>query len=78
VVGELAPKYGRKNLLIFGLVLMVAGTLLFSVAAFCKNDGGFYSISFIGRLIQGIADGMICVVIPSILSIEFPENNAKY
>lgn len=57
---------------------MVIGTVLFAAAAFCENDGGFYAISFAGRLMQGVADGMICVVIPSVLSIEFPENNAKY
>ena len=57
---------------------MTLGTLLFSVASFVKQDGGFYAISFTGRLIQGVADGMTCVVIPSILSIEFPKDNAKY
>ena len=78
IVGELAPKYGRKNILAWGLGLMVLGTLLFSMAAFVKNGGGFYAMSFTGRVLQGVAEGAACVIIHSIISIEFPEDNAKY
>ena len=57
---------------------MVLGNVLFAVAAFVKNDSGFYAMSITGRLIEGVGDGMLFVMIPSITSIEFPEDNEKY
>jgi MFS family permease len=51
MVGEYAPKYGRKNIIVYGVLLMTFGTLLFTAASFCKNDAGFYTISFFGRLL---------------------------
>jgi MFS family permease len=51
IVGEYAPKYGRKNIIVYGVLLMAFGTILFAVAAFCKNDAGFYAISFFGRFL---------------------------
>jgi len=51
LVGDYAAKLGRKNVIVYGIILMTVGCLLFSLAAFIKNDDGFYAVSMIGRLI---------------------------
>jgi len=61
---------------------MVIATFGFSFASDDKlfSAGAFYAISYISRLIQGIADAQICVALFSITSISFNFTNepAKY
>jgi Na+/melibiose symporter-like transporter len=51
VIGELAPKIGRKNLIVIGVSMVCLGTLLFALGGLVENSAGFYAISMIGRLI---------------------------
>ena len=47
----MAPKIGRKNLIMTGISMMCFGTLLFALGGLVENDAGFYTISIVGRLI---------------------------
>ena len=57
---------------------MVVSSFSYAIASFINSDGAFYAISYISRLVQGIADAQICVSIFSMTSIEFTVNTAKY
>lgn len=57
---------------------MVISTLCYAVAAAIPNGGIFYTISYLSRLVQGIADAQICIALFSITSIEFTEEPAKW
>ena len=48
------------------------------MASFCQNDVAFYSVSIVARALQGAADAMILVTVPSIIAIEWPEKNEVY
>lgn len=73
VVGDRLDKLGRKNCLLAGILLMTIATLTFGVAGYFNNAKSFFSVSFIGRVLQGVGDAIICVSIPSIIAIEFPD-----
>jgi MFS family permease len=49
-IGNLLPKIGHKNSLLYGLAVMALSTCLYSVGSFFENDGLFYGISYFGRL----------------------------
>jgi MFS family permease len=61
-----------------GICVMSFATILFAGAAYVKDKWTFYGISFFGRMVQGVADSLICVAIPSLVAIEFPNKNEKY
>jgi MFS family permease len=77
-VGAFLNKIGRRKAIMLGISVMSAATVFFAVAEFFKDMWVFYSISFVGRMVQGIADSLICVAIPSLVAIEFPNNNEQY
>jgi MFS family permease len=52
---------------------MTVATLTFGLAGYFKSAKTFFSVSFVGRVFQGVGDAIICVSIPSIIVIEFPE-----
>lgn len=56
VVGDLSDRYGRKLIILFGLILFVLGSLL------CLSSH-YFSLLLVGRFIQGIG-----IAAPSILS----------
>jgi MFS transporter, DHA1 family, multidrug resistance protein len=58
-VGPLADRYGRKPIILFGLVIFILGTL------FCLFAGNFFSL-LAGRFFQGVgiaAPGSLCFLI---------------
>jgi MFS family permease len=60
---------GRKNCVGLGIIIMAFGTLMFALGGYCTKAFSFLAVSFVARLLQGIADGIISVVLPSILAI---------
>jgi len=71
-------KIGRKKAIILGLFVMSCSTVLFGASSYLKSKWTFYSLSMFGRMVQGVADSMICVAIPSVVAIEFPYNSERY
>jgi MFS family permease len=61
-----------------GISVMSVASIGFALADLFETLWIFYTISFTGRMVQGIADSLICVAVPSLFAIEFPENNEKY
>ncbi len=57
-------------------VFLAAGAYLDDTVP--KSKYIFYGITLIGRMVQGVADSLICIAIPSLVAIEFPSNNELY
>ena len=57
---------------------MTLSTFVFGSAAYIKNVWGFYFTSLIARLIQGMADAVILVTIPSIIALKYPDKLEDY
>ncbi len=74
LVGSMLTKHGRKRAVIGGVLLMTASTVIFALAGKLKNPERFYWVSFLARLVQGVADAVVGVVIQAIIVLEFPEN----
>ena len=51
VSGVTMEKIGRKNSIVWGFWIMVAGTVLLGCASLIENDIGFFVVSLIARLI---------------------------
>jgi len=69
---------GRKRAVTIGLVIMCVSSASYGIAAFIPNFGTFYTISYISRLSQGVADSLICVGLFAITSIEFTVEPEKF
>jgi MFS family permease len=78
LIGDRLNSLGRKNSLLIGILVMTLATLTFGMAGYSHNAQVFFIISMIGRIFQGVGDAMICVCIPSIIVIEFPDQQELY
>ena len=78
VLGGILPKFGRRRAILCGSCFMSAATVVFACGALFENDIAFYVISLVARSLQGAADALILVTVPSIIAVEWPEKNAKY
>lgn len=78
LVGARMQGIGRKNTLTIGVILITFSTLLFGLGGYCRDASTFYTVSFVGRLLQGVAEAIINVAIYSIVPIEFPEHQEQY
>ena len=76
IMGEwLIRKIGRKSLVIFGVVLqIITGQLLAMITSL--GDTGFITVTFIARLIQGMAGGYIQVGEFAIIATCYPDRVA--
>lgn len=72
-LGDNLPTFGRKRSVRYGSILMTVATLMFASGALCTNATAFYIVSFVARSLQGAADALILVSVPSIIAIEWPE-----
>ena len=50
-VSKMSQRFGRKHVVIYGLITMSLSTLVFAIASFIKNSGWFYTVSLIARFI---------------------------
>lgn len=57
---------------------MVLATVLFAVSPHFKAPNAFFAAAACGRLVQGLADALVCVAIPSLVAIEWPQHNESY
>jgi MFS family permease len=73
-MGFFAPRIGRKNCLYLGVYVMTLATLCFGLASFFETPWIFYTVSFVARFVQGIAQATVNVTSPSIISQEFPND----
>ena len=79
VLGDVLPKFGRRRAIIWGICIITVATMLFASAAIFKNSGGwFFTVSLIARCMQGGADALILISVPSIIAVEWPEKNEVY
>lgn len=78
ILGDTLPKFGRRRAIYVGSILISLATATFACGAFCENDTAFYIVSFVARSLQGGADAFILVSVPSIIAVEWPEQNEVY
>jgi MFS family permease len=78
IVGKIQASIGRKNSVMTGMVLTGLACAIYGFAAFATNPYVFYGVSFVGRVINGIADGFMKVGIYAILNLEFTVDSEKY
>ena len=50
-IGKLLPRIGHKNALLYGLMVMALSTGLYSIGSYFHEDGWFYAVSYVGRLL---------------------------
>ena len=72
-VGSLLNKTGRRRAIMVGVLIMAISNCLFAIGAYFNSAIAFYVISFLGRAGQGIADSLVLIAVPSILSNEYPK-----
>jgi MFS family permease len=71
-IGEKLASFGRKNVIVAGVLLMTVATLMFGLGGYCERFEPFYAVSITARLLQGVADALIVTTTPSIIMIEYP------
>ena len=54
IFGKYMRFWGRKKLLLMGMMLLIIGFIMFAVIDFTMNQGVFLALSLIGRAIQGL------------------------
>jgi len=50
LIGGHMQNIGRKNTVIFGVVVMTLATLMYSMGGYCKNELAFFIVSLIARM----------------------------
>ena len=77
-IGTFLSKIGRRQAIQIGLIVMSFATVMFAASSFMVRPELFFGVSLMARMIQGIADGLICVTIPSVIGNEFPNKTEIY
>ena len=77
-VGKHLSSIGRKTSILIGSCLISVATLMFAFGSMLGNDVAFFMVSLLARCIQGGADSLILVAVPSIISLEWPHKNEVY
>jgi len=77
-IGSNLHKYGRRSALLVSIYLLSISTIVFGAAGFIKHDWGWYGVSFLARTVQGLGDAVLCITVPSIISLEYTEKQEIY
>jgi MFS family permease len=78
ILGDFLPRIGRRRAVFTGIILITCSTAIFACGALFSSGVAFYWVSLIARGFQGGADALILISIPSIISVEWPEENEIY
>lgn len=78
IIGGNLTTIGRKNMIIYGYIVMIISTAGFGVNALIISDTGFLVMEIISRFIQGIGNFMVQTSCYSIITYYFSENREKY
>ena len=79
-------RIGRKNAVVFGLLVQIMATLGFgsltlipaSKAPECDTHDLFFLLAMTARVIQGMADAFVITTCFSVVAIEFPVYTERY
>ena len=56
IVGVILEKWGRKNCIMVGFVVVVTATMFLALTQFIEDDNMFLILSIVARFIQGMGD----------------------
>ena len=73
ILGDYCSVIGRRNTIVYGFVIVSLATVGFAMASLFEDNKVFYTVSIVARSLQGAADAMILVAIPSIIAVEWPD-----
>ena len=77
-IGSHMEWIGRKNCVVYGMLILSIATLTFGLASLANTVNSFFIISALARILQGMADAAVSVAIPGIISMVYPEKQEKY
>eukprot|EP00347_Sterkiella_histriomuscorum_P000894 403374114 len=80
IVGHYLQKMGRKNAIIYGIIIMAVSTTLNGVISLVDADmpQAFFWASMVARFFQGMGDAFIQTSSFSLITIEFSDDQEKY
>lgn len=78
VIGDSLERFGRRNAILFGTLLMTLATFAQAFTYYIESDNLFFYACIASRLIDGIGDAMLHTAIFSILTLNFPDEKDKY
>ena len=56
------------------ILITTISTIVYGAAGYIKNDWGFYLVSIVARLFQGVADAILFITVPSVIVVEYHES----
>ena len=68
IIGENLIKFGRRRALYASVVIFTISTSTFAGAGYIKSDVGFFTVSLVARIFQGVADALILITIPAVIA----------
>ena len=74
LVGKMICKYGRRNLIVVGMLLMGASFVVFGFTSDIEHKETFITMSLLNRFIQGFASSLIQTTMYSICTNFYPDN----
>jgi MFS family permease len=72
MVGKMIAILGRRNLIVFGMLLMGTSFIVFGVITDLENKNAFITLALLNRFLQGFASSLIQTTMYSISTNFFP------
>ena len=73
IIGDNLTKFGRRRALYTSVVIFTISTLVYAAAGYIESDAGFFTVSLVARIFQGVADAFMLITIPSVIVQEYPD-----
>lgn len=74
IVGSMIPLTGRRNLVIYGLLLMGGSFIAFAIVSDLDNAQQFITLSILARFLQGLGSALIQTTMYSLCANFFPDH----
>jgi len=74
VIGSIMALMGRRNLVVFGMILMGCSFIVFGMLTYLDNPVLYVSLALLNRFLQGMASSFIQTTMYSISTNFFPDH----
>ena len=54
-------------------MIFTISTTVYAAAGYVESDAGFFTVSLVARIFQGVADAFLLITIPSVIVQEYPD-----
>ena len=76
-IGHHMQSFGRKNAVLVGVIVMACATFMFSCSVYSRGVVGFYVVSLIANIFQGVADAVITTSVEAIVALEYADHHQE-